>query len=324
MLKELEYIYAVYQEKSFSRAAQRLFITQPALSNKVKKVEEQLRMPLFDRSTNPIQLTAAGQAYIQAVEKIMAVEKELDEQLQALATKRSGSITVGSAAFFCAHVLPELTMLFQEQHPGYTVNLLEGNTDDLIQCLQSDVVTFTLNVDPMDSTAYVGQPWGSELILLAVPAHLDINQALAAQRLTFDEVRYGRAYQENCPRTNLSHFQEQEFLLLKKGNDLHRRALKMCRRAGFQPNVKLYLDQMLTSFYVARDGYGVTFVRSAITQYVEETDRLFFYRLDDPDVVRIITLYYKKDAEQSPITRDFIQFMKNVQPSSPLDFVPEP
>ena len=324
MLKELEYIYAVYQEKSFSRAAQRLFITQPALSNKVKKVEEKIRMPLFDRSTNPIQLTAAGQAYIQAVGKIMAVEKELDEQLQALASKRSGSITVGSAAFFCAHVLPELTMLFQEQHPDYTVNLLEGNSDDLLQCLQSDVVTFSLNVDPMDSTAYVGQPWGSELILLAVPAHLDINQALAAQRLTFDEVRSGRAYQENCPRTNLGHFQDQEFLLLKKGNDLHRRALKMCRRAGFQPKAKLYLDQMLTSFYVARDGYGVTFVRSAITQYVEETDRLFFYRLDDPDVVRSITLYYKKDAGQSPIARDFIQFMKNVQPPSPLDFVPEP
>ena len=60
MLRDREYVYAVYQERSFSRAAQRLFISQPALSSKVKKVEERVGAPLFDRSTNPITCSTAS------------------------------------------------------------------------------------------------------------------------------------------------------------------------------------------------------------------------------------------------------------------------
>lgn len=69
MLRDREYIYAVYQERSFSRAAQKLFISQPALNAKVKWVEERVGTPLFDRSGSPIQLTPAGRCYIEAVEQ---------------------------------------------------------------------------------------------------------------------------------------------------------------------------------------------------------------------------------------------------------------
>ena len=313
MLRDMEYVYAVYQELSFSKAAQRLFITQPALSNKVKKIESQIRMPLFDRSTNPIGLTAAGRAYIHAVEKVMAVEKELQQQLSELSVNHSGSISVGGAAFFCAHVLPELAALFQEQHPNCTVNILEGNTGDLTQCLQSGVVDFILDVDPMDSGAFVGQPMGEEHIVLVVPAHYAINAQLKDCRLTFEEVCDGRFYEADCPKTDLGHFKNEDFLLLKKGNDMHQRALKMCRNAGFSPNVKMYLDQMLTSYYVASNGYGVAFIRNAITHYVEPTDKLFFYKIDDLNVVRSITLYYKKDAHLSPAARDFARFMQQIR-----------
>lgn len=313
MLRDMEYVYAVYQERSFSKAAQRLFMTQPALSNRIKKIESQIRMPLFDRSTTPVGLTAAGRAYIHAVEKIMAVEKELGQQLSELSAQHSGSIGVGAAAFFCAHVLPELAALFQERHPGCTVNLLEGNTGDLTQCLQSGVVDFILDVDPMDSAAFVGQPMGEEHIVLAVPAHYAINAQLKDRRLTFEQVRDGRFYEADCPKTDLSHFKDEDFLLLKKGNDMHQRALKMCRGAGFSPRVKMYLDQMLTSYYVASNGYGVTFIRNAITHYVEPTDRLLFYKIDDPNVVRSITLYYKKDAHLSPAARDFAAFMRQLR-----------
>ncbi|WMJ83049.1 LysR family transcriptional regulator [Oscillospiraceae bacterium LTW-04] len=313
MLRDMEYVYAVYQELSFSKAAQRLFITQPALSNKIKKIELQIRMPLFDRSTTPISLTAAGRAYINAAEKIMAIEKDLELQLAELSINHSGSISVGGAAFFCAHVLPELSSLFQERYPNCTVNILEGNTGDLTQCLQTGVVDFILDVDPMDSNTFIGQPMGEEHILLAVPAQIAINEQLKSYRLTFEEVRDGRFYDENCPKTDLGCFKHQDFLLLKKGNDMHQRASKMCRNAGFSPNVKMYLDQMLTSYYVASNGFGVTFIRNAITHYVEPTDKLFFYKIDDPNVVRGITLYYKKDTHLSPAARDFARFMQQIK-----------
>ena len=76
MLNYKEYIYAIYQEKSFSKAAKKLYVSQPWLSATVKKVEQQLQIPLFDRSTNPISLTEAGRYYIEQIERIMAIEEE--------------------------------------------------------------------------------------------------------------------------------------------------------------------------------------------------------------------------------------------------------
>ena len=71
MFQSMRYIYEVYKEMSFSRAAQKLFISQPSLSAAVKKEEERIDAPIFDRSTNPIHLTEVGQEYIRAVERIM-------------------------------------------------------------------------------------------------------------------------------------------------------------------------------------------------------------------------------------------------------------
>ena len=93
MLRDREYVYAVYQERSFSRAAQRLFISQPALSSKVKKVEERVGAPLFDRSTNPIRLTPAGKCYVEAVEQVMGIE--------STGVPGMGSPSMGRASCFC-------------------------------------------------------------------------------------------------------------------------------------------------------------------------------------------------------------------------------
>ena len=73
MLDYKEYIYAVYQERSFSKAARKLFVSQPWLSATVKKVEQGLKRQLFDRSTTPISLTEDGQYYIENVERIMNI-----------------------------------------------------------------------------------------------------------------------------------------------------------------------------------------------------------------------------------------------------------
>ena len=91
MLNYKEYIYAIYQERSFSKAAQKLFVSQPWLSSVVKKVEQEIKTPLFDRSTTPISLTPAGEYYIRQVEKVMAIEEDMREHFAALNAARAPS-----------------------------------------------------------------------------------------------------------------------------------------------------------------------------------------------------------------------------------------
>ena len=75
MFTAKKYIYEVYREKSFSKAAQNLYISQPSLSARIKKAEETIGFPIFDRSTSPLQLTEVGEVYIKAVEEIFRIEQ---------------------------------------------------------------------------------------------------------------------------------------------------------------------------------------------------------------------------------------------------------
>ena len=115
----------IYQEHSFSKAAQKLFVSQPWLSSVVKKVEQEIKTPLFDRSTNPISLTPAGEYYIQQVEKVMAIEEDMREHFAALSGPGT-QLHIGSSMFFCTYVLPRLFQEFREQNPQITLTLTEG------------------------------------------------------------------------------------------------------------------------------------------------------------------------------------------------------
>ncbi|MCJ7836200.1 LysR family transcriptional regulator [Cuneatibacter sp. NSJ-177] len=309
MLKDHEYIYAVYTERSFSRAAQKLFISQPALSNKVKRVEEAIGTPIFNRSVTPLQLTTAGRFYIEAVEAMMSIEEQLKETLSQLASRQSGSLTIGASTFFCSYVLPELAADFGQHFPGYTVNILEGNTEDLSQCLQSGVIDLALNVDEMDSRLFDGDVLGTEELILAVPKQLEINDTLTSYRMSFEQLCSGLE-SDKIPRVSLVPFADEDFLMLKKGNDGYQRAMKMCKNAGYKPRVSMFLDQMLTSYHVAENGHGIAFIRTGILGHVKPTERLFFYRIDDPMVSRTIYLFHRK-KHSSAILQHFLDFMRD-------------
>ncbi len=309
MLKEMEYVYAVYQEKSFSRAAKRLFISQPALSAAIRKAEAEIRTPIFDRSSSPIHPTPAGEYYIESIERIMAIRGEMEEYFSALAGERRGTVQVGAAAFFCAHVLPTAIEEFQRQHPGYRVNLLEANVKDLRKCLQSGVIDLSLDVERADSSLFQSVFWQTETILLAVPSGFEINERLRDYRLTFSEVRRGKHLEAGHPAVRMEHFAQQPFLLLKKENDLYQRALKICKNAGFTPRTVMQLDQLLTSYYVACDGKGLAFLRDGLTRHIEANDRLYFYKIDDENAVRNIMLSYRKSGCLSVPAREFLEFM---------------
>ena len=314
MLKEMEYVYAVYQERSFSKAARKLYLSQPALSAAVRKAEAEIHTPIFDRSTNPIRLTPAGEFYIHAAERILAVRREMEAYFDALAGECQGSVRIGAASFFCAHVLPNVVEEFRRQHPGVQVSLLEANARDLKQCLQTGVIDLSLDVEPADPRLFQSKVWYEETILLAVPGGISLNRELEGVRLTAGQVRDGVHLREDTPAVDLSRFSQEPFLLLKSGNDLRQRAVCLCRNAGFVPRIGMELDQMLTAYYVARNGKGCTFLRDGMARFIEEDGRLFFYKLEDQEARRAVLLSWRREGELSPPAQAFLRFLTDEEP----------
>ena len=178
MLRDMEYIYEVYREKSFSKAAQKLFISQPSLSATVKRVERELELPLFNRSTNPVSLTEAGKRYIEAAEKIMAVENELREQLAELSERSSGRLNIGSSMFFCSYVLPNIVEEFRGRHPDITVTLSEGGSSVIADRLRNGEADFMLETEALDKNVFESVVWKREKLVMIVPAGCKINESL--------------------------------------------------------------------------------------------------------------------------------------------------
>lgn len=304
-----EYVYAVYTERSFSKAAQKLFVSQPWLSATIKKVERELGLPLFDRSTTPVSLTEAGRYYIEQVEKIMAIEQEMHQHFKRLHEAEGTELHIGSSMFFCTYVLPALLADFRAMYPQVTLTFSEGNSQTLLEKLHEGKLDFLLEAEKPDSGKLNTIPWASEELVLAVPAHFKINRELEQYRYTFDEFLHRNNPGRQKQPVPLKIFQNEAFLLLKDDNDSHSRSVQICQNAGFTPTVKLYLTQMMTAYYLVCEGRGIAFLRSTIPEYVYPSEHVVFYQLDDPLAVRNIYLSYPK-KEISPMRQHLIDFMK--------------
>ncbi len=313
MLKSKEYVYAVYQEKSFSRAAEKLFVSQPALSAGIKKIEQKINAPIFDRSTLPVSLTPAGEHYIECIEQIMEIERHMTEYFHPTESDKLVHLTIGSSAFFCAHILPAVIEGFQAAYPNYVVDLVESDVSTLKSGLDDGSLSLTLEVEELDQNQYVTKGIKQEHLLLAVPREFDINEELEDYRLTFQQVQSGRYLETECPAVDVEHFSEQPFIFLKKENDSYRRCSQICRLGGFRPRVAMYIDQLLTAYYIACSGKGVTFVRAGLTGYVEPTDKVYFYKINDALATRNIYLSYKKSAGQNKGVADFFRYVGTKQ-----------
>ena len=303
MFREMQYVYEVYRERSFSRAAQKLYISQPSLSLMIKKAEERVGSPLFDRSTMPIGLTEAGRQYIHAVQQIMEIENTFQQYISDAEACLSGTLALGGTTLFASYVLPPLISAFSDRFPRVQIRILEAHTAALERELREGELDFVMENYLFDPTVYDSIEYHAEHLLLAVPAAFPVNEAAAACRLTAQEIKEGK----QAPGVSLELFKGEPFLLLKEGNDTRRRADKLCAKAGFHPSARLLLDQQLTAYNLACYGLGVAFVSDTLVQSVPPDERLCFYRIDSPHARRSVSLVYKKNRF---ITRPMQEFLK--------------
>ena len=188
MFNGMKYVYEVYKERSFSNAARNLYISQPALSGMIKKIEKNIGMPLFDRSTTPIQLTECGKKYIKTAEKIMSLEDEFAYYVGKLDELKTGRLTVGSTYLFSSFVLPKYIKKFKASYPDVKVSLFEGNSNLLEKKLANGELDFVVDNYLLDEKVYDRISMMKERLLLAVPASFSSNRRASTYQLTVNDI----------------------------------------------------------------------------------------------------------------------------------------
>lgn len=310
MFKGKEYIYEVYKEKSFSKAAQNLYISQPALSAAIKKIEKNIGCCIFDRSSMPVQLTEGGAEYIKSIEEIMDIENRFENYLSNLNQLKTGRLSIGASNVFASFILPAIITDFIKKYPSIKVNLVEANSAHLEDQLFSGTLDFVIDNYPLNETIYEKHLFCRECLILTVPKKFTSNSLAEEYQLSIDDIRNGMHLEPTTKSVPLSLFAHDPFIFLRAGNDTRMRADKIFQECGLTPKIILELDQLATAYNVACYGMGITIISDTLAQKTGYNSDMLYYKIDSSHTLRNVFFYNKQNKY---ITRTMEEFIKIAQ-----------
>lgn len=311
MFKYSDYIYEIYKEKSFTKAAKNLFVSQPALSATVRKLEEEMQVQLFDRSRTPLALTPEGEAYIKAIEEIFSIKKDYENYIIDVSNLNVGSISISGANFISSYVLPKIIVPFSEKYPMINIDLLESNSKTLVEELIDEKIELLIDYN-YDEKLITSYPLFDETILLCVPKSISVNSGLEDYALNCEDVRSGKYLDKSTKSISIEHFKSEKFLMMKTGNSMNFHGFKICQEAGFNPDVAIYFDQLMTAYNMSASSLGICFVTDTLVSAVAPNDNLVYYKIKSEYAKRCVYLLHKKNRYLNRAVREFINIATEV------------
>ena len=250
--RQLATFCAVVERESFSQAAERLGVTQPAVSLQVRALEERLGQQLLDRSGRRVEPTEAGRRLYRSAQRMLQLEEQLLDDVAAVDGDRlAGTLALGASTGPGAHLVPLLLCEFQREHPDLHIALSIWDTHAVIERVADREVELGVVGASRRHRSLVFEPLARDEIVLAVPP----DHPAAGAEISFDELR------------------EETLVVMQEGAGVRQVVEEELRRAGLrlgglEPRLELGLQESVKSAVAA--GYGVTFIsRTAIEGELE-------------------------------------------------------
>lgn len=309
MQQDMKYIYMVYKYGSFSKAAQALYITQPALSISVQKVEAEIGMPLFIRDRKPLGLTEAGKVYIEKIRQFQFLEDELSQQLNDLSQLKTGRLRVGGSHYFNSYILPPVLADYKKKWPGIQLELTEASSFELISMLKENEIDLTFNCTPQPRDNLRRIPGFEDRILLAVPKSYPVCQKLSAYSMTAADIMQKKHQSPSAPAVTLEEFGAAPFILLTPGNNLYSRCLAMFEESSVMPEVCMQVSQLVTAYHLSCAGIGATFISDWMV--VCDQPEMLYFKVNSPQAVRVFDIVTSGKNYLSNAQKAFILMFKD-------------
>ena len=307
MFKNKEYVLAIVEEKGFTKAAERLFVSQPSLSSSIKRIEEKIGSPIFDRSSTPVALTEVGKEYVRYALEIEEKEKDFSRYVSDHTNLLTGTIKLGGSSFFSSFVLPDMISEFNKKHPNIKFEIFEDSTKNLMNKLSMGSLDLVIDNAIPDDENILSNIYTSERILLAVPKKFEINEKLTKYRMIAEDVKKDE-HLKSALSVELDRFKDELFVLLNHENDTGKRAEKLFRKYEISPKVIFHLDQQVTAYNLSCTGMGISFVSDTLVKRIGASPDVYYYKLPDKSTVRNIYFYQKKNHYLSLSARKFIEY----------------
>lgn len=313
MFKHMDYVYTIYKERSFTKAAAELYISQPALSSTIKKLEKDLGYPLFERNGKEVRPTYLGERYIRAAEEIRIIRENLEREIDDLVQLKKGKIVLGSTTFIVSNLLPELLKNFRKTYPNIELEILVEQSTVLREKLEKGLVDMAIDNALTPEPEYTYTPLFPERILLGVPESFALNARYRDYQISAKTIRDPKCNYENLPKIDVAIFRDVPFILLKPGNKMRQIANSIFNEHGITPKICFEFDQLMTSISFAESGFGCCFLTDTILRYVGPCKNVVYYQPDTTFKDRTLFVMHKKNKYLSFACREFINFLPKAQ-----------
>jgi len=301
MNDKFEYVLAVAEERNLTKAAQRLYISQPTLTLSLNRLEEELGTKLFDRSRSPIIITAAGQFYLDRMKQIARAERSLRTDLQFFSHPKH-SLIIGIGQVRGNSWIPKILPEFIRLHPDVNIQVLQKTEETIYEGLTQNRVDLVIGSYPTASADFALEELLFERLFLGANKCFGIvPEKLRSQ--------YGI---DNPYPVQPERLQGLPFITPGLGNGLYSAYENMVRENHLRPCRTIALGSQSTAAKLTAAGLGVQLLSGPV---LEETpsidiDSMDFFILKGMPSRRRCVALYRKNSIKLPLIRDFLSIVR--------------
>ncbi len=304
--QQIQYVLMIAEEKSFSKAARRLYTTQPSLSRFVIALEEQLGYKLFDRNVTPLALTDEGKLFVEAACQIRQIERGLSEKINKLRREDQKPLRLGITPFRASYYLPRILGYFHKKYPSVKIELCERPMVYLKERLLGGELDLAVGPGPVKepSLAWVSLP--NDYVYFALSPDRSIRDEWRPFLITVEEMENGMA--KNKPYMDLSVFCCEKFINYHSDAALSRCLPEICRQYGFEPQVILSVRNFSTALMLVQAGVGCALTFETVIRTVRFDRPPYYFRLNLPSWP--VAAVYRKAEPLTFIQQEFVRILQ--------------
>lgn len=294
---QLNYLVTLAELKSFSKAAERLFISQPALTRCVKNIEREVGIPLFDRSRSPIRLTYAGERYLAGMQQILHMKLQLDQEMADIVSREKDRLIIGIPSTRSATWMPRIFPAFRRSHPNVEIQLVEGNSILMEKKLEREEIDlYLMGTTPILSDSVEMVPFFQEEMLLVVSRNASIFCGMELPQNQRGVLQYISPQLLN----------KIPFFSATPSQGTYYFSHTIFDRHEIHPETVMEVINTSVAYQLAPGGGGFAFGPTTISYEESFSPDPLFCTIADPPLYRMVGILYKKNRLLSKAAKAFI------------------
>lgn len=301
--RDLNYVLAIAKYQNITKAAEKLYVGQPALSKFLKNIESDLGQPLFRKLGNKYILTYAGERYVERANQIMGIKTDLEQELSDIIKRDVGVLKVAVPTMRSSYMLPSTLIPFREMHPNIKVEVVEGHSSDLDQKIltgEADMAFYTQparEINPLIGFEVISK---EELLLCTHKNHRI--QALAK-----------KSPHSRHPKINLKYLEDELVIMMREEQRTRQIVDTFLRESKIQFKNVFYTSNIPALIELVATGYGVSFIFEPHLHHRISSVPIDCYSFGKTCASSNFVVAYRRGSYMPSYAKDFIDLVRQVQ-----------